>query len=155
MTTRREMLRSTAGALAGLAFVGCDLMGALPARAQARRREVAAVYRRGLAGSSSLRLPLPSADCRGNGWINVIFHDRPEALRSFLWRRHRVDTARPSLDPCHELLGACAAAPTASRLLSTAVYLPSSPSLASADISRLVLGLRTFTDDTLGDPAWI
>jgi aminocarboxymuconate-semialdehyde decarboxylase len=46
MTTRREMLRSTAGALAGLAFVGCDLMGALPARAQARRREVVVNGRR-------------------------------------------------------------------------------------------------------------
>ena len=37
MTTRRQMLRNTAGALAGLAFVGCELMGGLPARAQARR----------------------------------------------------------------------------------------------------------------------
>src|SRR5262245_54559537 len=37
MTTRRDMLRTTAGALAGLAFVGCDL---LAARAQTRRREV-------------------------------------------------------------------------------------------------------------------
>ena len=40
MTTRREFLQTTAGALAGLVFVGCDLMAAAPARAQARRREV-------------------------------------------------------------------------------------------------------------------
>jgi aminocarboxymuconate-semialdehyde decarboxylase len=40
MTTRREFLETTAGALAGLAFVGCDLLAAAPARAQARRREV-------------------------------------------------------------------------------------------------------------------
>ena len=40
-TTRREFLHTTAGALAGLAFVGCDLMAATPARAQTRRREVA------------------------------------------------------------------------------------------------------------------
>src|SRR3989449_3281992 len=39
-TTRREFLLTTGGALAGLAFVGCDLMTAAPARAQARRREV-------------------------------------------------------------------------------------------------------------------
>src|SRR3989441_7575088 len=39
-TTRREFLLTTGGALAGLAFVGCDLMAAAPARAQARRREV-------------------------------------------------------------------------------------------------------------------
>jgi aminocarboxymuconate-semialdehyde decarboxylase len=38
-TTRREFLQTT-GALAGLAFVGCELMAAAPARAQARRREV-------------------------------------------------------------------------------------------------------------------
>jgi aminocarboxymuconate-semialdehyde decarboxylase len=41
MTNRREFLQTTgAGALAGLAFVGCELMAASPARAQARRREV-------------------------------------------------------------------------------------------------------------------
>ncbi len=45
-TTRRDMLRNSAGALAGLAFVGCDLMGAGPARAQARRREVVVNGRR-------------------------------------------------------------------------------------------------------------
>jgi aminocarboxymuconate-semialdehyde decarboxylase len=40
MTNRREFLQSTAGALTGLVFVGCDLMAAAPARAQGRRREV-------------------------------------------------------------------------------------------------------------------
>ena len=40
MNTRREFLGTTAGALAGIAFVGCDLLTAAPARAQARRREV-------------------------------------------------------------------------------------------------------------------
>src|SRR5438552_1338570 len=39
-TTRRDFLQTTAGALAGLAFVGCDLMDPTPARAQTRRREV-------------------------------------------------------------------------------------------------------------------
>jgi aminocarboxymuconate-semialdehyde decarboxylase len=39
MSTRREFLQ-TAGAAAGLVFVGCDLVAARPARAQARRREV-------------------------------------------------------------------------------------------------------------------
>jgi hypothetical protein len=40
MTTRRDFLQTSAGALAGLVFVACELMGAGPARAQARRREV-------------------------------------------------------------------------------------------------------------------
>jgi aminocarboxymuconate-semialdehyde decarboxylase len=40
MATRREFLGTTAGALAGLAFVGCDLLAAAPARAQAPRRQV-------------------------------------------------------------------------------------------------------------------
>jgi aminocarboxymuconate-semialdehyde decarboxylase len=40
MTTRREFLGATAGALAGIAFVGCDLLAAAPARAQAPRRHV-------------------------------------------------------------------------------------------------------------------
>ena len=40
MHTRRELLQTTARALGGLVFVGCNLMGAAPARAQARRREV-------------------------------------------------------------------------------------------------------------------
>jgi len=39
MTTRRDFLQTTA-TLAGLVFVGCDLLAATPARAQARRREV-------------------------------------------------------------------------------------------------------------------
>jgi aminocarboxymuconate-semialdehyde decarboxylase len=42
MTARREFLQTTAGALAGIAFVGCDLMTARSAHAQARRREVVA-----------------------------------------------------------------------------------------------------------------
>src|SRR5881628_1719817 len=45
-TTRREFLQTTGGALAGLAFVGCELMAAAPARAQARRREVVVSGRR-------------------------------------------------------------------------------------------------------------
>jgi aminocarboxymuconate-semialdehyde decarboxylase len=40
MTTRREFLQATTGALAGLAFVGCPLIPATPAQAQPRRREV-------------------------------------------------------------------------------------------------------------------
>ena len=39
MTTRREFLQSTA-TLAGLVFVGCDLLAAAPARAQTARRQV-------------------------------------------------------------------------------------------------------------------
>src|SRR6185436_7999012 len=39
MTTRRDFLQNSAGALAGLAFVGCDLLPTR-ARAQGRRREV-------------------------------------------------------------------------------------------------------------------
>src|SRR5438309_1309158 len=46
MTTRREFLGTTTGALAGLAFVGCDLLAAAPVRAQTRRREVAVSGRR-------------------------------------------------------------------------------------------------------------
>src|SRR6185369_2667662 len=46
MTTRREFLQIGAGALAGIAFVGCDLLAAAPARAQARRREVVVNGRR-------------------------------------------------------------------------------------------------------------
>jgi hypothetical protein len=38
MTTRREFLQLGAGALAGIAFVGCDLLAATPARAQAAPR---------------------------------------------------------------------------------------------------------------------
>jgi aminocarboxymuconate-semialdehyde decarboxylase len=40
MTTRRGFLAGTAGAIAGLAFVGCDLLAARQARAQATRRQV-------------------------------------------------------------------------------------------------------------------
>ena len=40
MSTRRSFLQTTAGAFAGLAFVGCDLLSATPARAQAARRQV-------------------------------------------------------------------------------------------------------------------
>jgi len=46
MTTRREFIGNGAGALAGLAFVGCELLRTRPARAQARRREVTVNGRR-------------------------------------------------------------------------------------------------------------
>jgi aminocarboxymuconate-semialdehyde decarboxylase len=44
--TRREFLEDTAGALAGIAFVGCSLAIATPVSAQARRREVVVSGRR-------------------------------------------------------------------------------------------------------------
>jgi aminocarboxymuconate-semialdehyde decarboxylase len=40
MTTRRDFLQTSAGTLAGLVFVGCDLLAASPAHGQPRRREV-------------------------------------------------------------------------------------------------------------------
>ena len=46
MTTRRDFLQIGAGALAGLAFVGCDLLAPRQGRAQARRREVVVAGRR-------------------------------------------------------------------------------------------------------------
>jgi len=46
MTTRREFLQDAAGVMAGIAFVGCGLMSAAPAQAQARRREVVVNGRR-------------------------------------------------------------------------------------------------------------
>src|SRR5438094_670239 len=46
MTTRREFLGTTTGALAGLAFAGCDLLAAAPVRAHTRRREVVVSGRR-------------------------------------------------------------------------------------------------------------
>ena len=48
MPTRREFIRGTAGAMAGVAFVGCDLLAARDARAQSggRRREVVVSGRR-------------------------------------------------------------------------------------------------------------
>src|SRR5947208_573548 len=48
MTSRRDFIRNSAGAMAGIAFVGCDLLAARDARAQAgaRRREVVVSGRR-------------------------------------------------------------------------------------------------------------
>ncbi|HTF15415.1 MAG TPA: amidohydrolase family protein [Burkholderiales bacterium] len=48
MATRREFIRNTAGAMAGIAFVGCDLLAARNAQAQSgrRRREVVVSGRR-------------------------------------------------------------------------------------------------------------
>src|SRR5262245_37961052 len=40
MRNRRDFIQASTGILAGLAFVGCDLIAASPVRAQARRREV-------------------------------------------------------------------------------------------------------------------
>ena len=40
MTTRRDFLGTSAGALAGIVFVGCDLLAATPASAQTPRRQV-------------------------------------------------------------------------------------------------------------------
>src|SRR5712691_2387421 len=50
MTTRRNFIRNSAGAMAAIAFVGCDLLAARDARPQAsgavRRREVVVSGRR-------------------------------------------------------------------------------------------------------------
>src|SRR5216684_3349223 len=50
LPTRRDFIRNSAGAMAGIAFVGCDLLAARDAQAQAsgtvRRREVAVSGRR-------------------------------------------------------------------------------------------------------------
>jgi len=42
MASRRGFLQNAAGALAGVAFVGCGLMGAAPAKAQPRARRCSA-----------------------------------------------------------------------------------------------------------------
>jgi len=44
--TRKEPIEEPAGAMTGIAFVGCDLISATPAQAQARRREVVVNGRR-------------------------------------------------------------------------------------------------------------
>src|SRR3989449_224948 len=46
MNTRREFLEDTAGAVAGIAFVGCSMVSAASAAAQAQRREVVVNARR-------------------------------------------------------------------------------------------------------------
>jgi hypothetical protein len=46
MMNRREILGGAAGAVGGIAFVGCSLIGAAPAQAQSRRREVVVNGRR-------------------------------------------------------------------------------------------------------------
>ena len=46
MITRREFLGTTAGALASIAFVGCELLATAPARAQGLRRETRVAGRR-------------------------------------------------------------------------------------------------------------
>jgi predicted TIM-barrel fold metal-dependent hydrolase len=46
MNTRREFVQDAAGATAGIAFVGCELLGAASAQVQARRREVVVNGRR-------------------------------------------------------------------------------------------------------------
>ncbi|HEV2976496.1 MAG TPA: amidohydrolase family protein [Casimicrobiaceae bacterium] len=46
MSTRRKFIGRTAGALAGIAFVGCDLLAAAPACAQGRRRETTVAGKR-------------------------------------------------------------------------------------------------------------
>src|SRR5712691_7123466 len=46
MNTRREFVQDAAGAMAGIAFVGCGLLRAASAQAQARRREVVVNGRR-------------------------------------------------------------------------------------------------------------
>ena len=46
MSTGRERVEETAGAGAGIAFVGCDMAGATPAQTQARRRQVVVNGRR-------------------------------------------------------------------------------------------------------------
>ena len=46
MINRREVLGGAGGAMGGVAFVGCSLIGATPAPAQARRREVVVNGRR-------------------------------------------------------------------------------------------------------------
>src|SRR5207244_7832095 len=48
MTTRRDFIRNSAAAMAGIAFVGCDLLAARDAQAQPawRRREVVVSGRR-------------------------------------------------------------------------------------------------------------
>ena len=72
MTNRREFLQTTAGALSGLVFVGCDLMAAAPARAQARRRGGG---RQRQAGEDSRR----ARPLRGAGGAGA---DEPEARRA-------------------------------------------------------------------------
>jgi hypothetical protein len=59
MLTRRNFIRNAAGAMAGIAFVGCDLLCARDAHAQSgvRRREGVVSGRRVWTGTAPCRKP--------------------------------------------------------------------------------------------------
>ena len=61
MSTRREFLGSAAGTLAGLAFVGCDLLASRPARAQARKREIVVSGKRAKVVDTHAHCAVPEA----------------------------------------------------------------------------------------------
>jgi aminocarboxymuconate-semialdehyde decarboxylase len=164
MATRREFLESAAGALAGIAFVGCDLMTAAPARAQGRRREVAVNGRRVKVVDVHAHCAVPEAMALmglklGASNLPPVLHmtQAPERLRAMdeqgidvealsinpYWYKAERDLARQIISLQNEKLAeACAA--NAERFVAFATVALQHPDLAAEQLEEGVkkYGLR-------------
>jgi len=115
-----------------------------------RRREIARRYIEAFNNIPQLELPRPGPNGQGNYWMFAVCTQSPEKLKDYLWERDRIDSASPSIDPCHEMAyfeGLCAELRQASRLSEGALYLPAYPSLRDEEVLRVVKAVQEYFQD--------
>ncbi len=113
----------------------------------ARRRQIAARYLRGMAGSPGLELPTPQVWAEPNWHIFSVFHPRRAAFRARLEQlgvQTSVHYPRPvHLQPAYAWLGHHAGAfPVAEELAATQVSLPMFPELTDQDVDTVIAAVR-------------
>jgi len=116
-------------------------------REDRRRRRIAARYMEAFKDLPGLGLPVLPAEGEGSFWMFAVFSKHRERLREHLWRAGRIDSAIPSIDPCHEMpyFEECMTPlPQASRLAGQALYLPLYPSLRDDEAERVIQAVRSF-----------
>ena len=116
-------------------------------RWNARRREIAARYLDGLAGTPGLELPRPQPWAEPIWHIFPVYHERRDALRAALEERGvqtGVHYPRPvHLQPAYAGLGlGPGALPVSERLARTEVSLPMFPELTDAEADAVVGAVR-------------
>lgn len=114
-----------------------------------RRREIARRYMSGIGNLKNVSAGRPVEGSICNRWMFPVFTPDPMALKDFLWRTCRVDTAIPSLDPCHEMeyfQEFMRELPEASRIASQALYLPIYPGLRDDEVERVISGAAAYSE---------
>lgn len=113
----------------------------------AKRRDIASRYREQLSKIKDIKLPEPHLRASPNHWVYTIQVADPGKLQDYLWKKHRVDSARPSISACHEMPyfeTAQTDLKSASDIWRKALFIPMYPALTDIQVTRIIEAIQNY-----------